>query len=207
MDPYLTSFDITEGFVINTNTNLSNAGKITCQDLTVSNLNYPSTDGTSNQAIVTDGSGNLSFSTIGSNKSYLISELGTQTTDIDASQNDHIKFDNVSLSSGSDITIDTTSQYTTGAGPSIGRITLSPNKNYEINCTAFGFTGVSLALDIWNVTDDVLLSSGTNGTMSGTSTSVIGLISPLVSTVVEIRFKKTDTISSVDRIYLKINEI
>jgi hypothetical protein len=39
-------------------------GKMTSDTATIANLTYPSSDGTANQAIVTDGSGNLSFTSV-----------------------------------------------------------------------------------------------------------------------------------------------
>lgn len=85
--------------------------------MNISGLNYPAADGTAGQAVVTDGSGNLSFATIGGiatvvvtgttqsavvNTNYVITNTGLTVVTLPATMNpgDIIKITGVGVSSG-----------------------------------------------------------------------------------------------------------
>ena len=71
--------------------NTSGAGSLTLQSANTSStttLTLPATDGTSGQAITTDGSGNLTFSTLG----YINAPQSTNTTLALTDQGKHIYF-------------------------------------------------------------------------------------------------------------------
>ena len=71
--------------VTNTNANLTLAGNGTGKVL-ISNLSYPSADGTANQVLKTDGSGTLTFANAGSSLGSTLT-LGNWTIEVDGSNN------------------------------------------------------------------------------------------------------------------------
>ena len=71
--------------VTNTNANLTLAGNGTGKVL-LSNLSYPSADGTANQVLKTDGSGTLTFANAGSSLGSTLT-LGNWTIEVDGSNN------------------------------------------------------------------------------------------------------------------------
>jgi hypothetical protein len=71
--------------VTNTNANLTLAGNGTGKVL-ISNLSYPSADGTANQVLKTDGSGTLAFANAGSSLGSSLT-LGNWTIEVDGSNN------------------------------------------------------------------------------------------------------------------------
>jgi len=64
--------------------------------------------------------------------SYLQATMSTNQTTV---LNDHVRYDTINTSIGSNITLDTSSPYTTSLGnvPSVGRITLKAGKHYHVN--------------------------------------------------------------------------
>lgn len=57
----------------------------------------------------------------------------TNTYNTDTDSGDHFKFDGIEYNKGNNITLDTTTTYTTATNTnSIGRITLAANKNYKL---------------------------------------------------------------------------
>ncbi len=86
---------------------------------------------------------------------YLRTQLGTdQSTDL--VDGDHIKFDSVDASSGSSISLDTTTAYTNGGGASVGRFTLAAGKTYKLHASiprvVFGSANSSMQYVWHNVT-------------------------------------------------------
>ena len=77
---------------------------------------------------------------------------------------DHVKFDTISYDSGSGlISVDISSPYTTGAGASIGRITLEGGHVYELlfnpNNMTWSATNGYLDFQFYDVTNGVLLGT------------------------------------------------
>jgi len=120
-----------------------------------------------------------------------------QTADLGAG--DHVKFNTVISSSGSNISLDTTTAYTNGAGASRGRFTLAANHTYWLfgDLTAVVFNGNDLVYYYWyNVTGSAQIGATVYNTASArNNTSQSLLQAPAVghiatggsSTLVELR--------------------
>ena len=123
------------------------------------------------------------------------------------STGDHIKFDNIAFVRGSNISLDTSSSYTTSTGvASIGRITLAAGKTYKltaITCTA-AFTSTSnayIGLKWYNSDSNTPL--GTVNTWWSSSWSytsggaVVAYITTTSTTRVELRINNISSISQI----------
>jgi hypothetical protein len=95
--------------------------------------------------------------------SYMQATLSVpQTTNI--GQNDHVKFDKVNVSTGTDIILNTSASYSTAAGiSSLGRFTLKAGKTYLLNgVVTMSGNGSNGALDTgwYNVTSGQYMGNG-----------------------------------------------
>ena len=82
------------------------------------------------------------------NSAYVQAYTSNQSTNLGAG--DHITFDSSLFTQGTDISLDTTSPYTTTLGqPSIGRITLAPGHSYKLVATLVQVSGSGNILYQW----------------------------------------------------------
>lgn len=177
---------------------LDETGKLTVPSLDAGGLSYPTMDGFAGDALVTDGSGNLSFSPAASNKSCAYGRVSAQyNVDIDAG--DHVKYDTVDYVTGSEISLDSSTLYTKNDNvDSLGRVTLSESKSYLLEAMIEGYE-----LDLHDGTFALAWYNADTGTVIGSQTVVYGIgvsetplysfpyvrsvFSPTVNTRVELR--------------------
>jgi hypothetical protein len=187
--------------------NVSTSGGVTSSTLTVGALSYPSVDGSSGAVLTTNGSGTLSLVTPAAAKSQLFGQVLSQTSNVSALANDHVTFSTVAFSDGSNISLDTTSTYSTTTGTaSIGRLTLQAGKTYYIECSIFGFVGTTLSVSLWDASSNVSIASGTIGSTAGNSTGVMSVYAPSSTKLVEVRFTTT-LVTSISNAYIKVEEL
>jgi hypothetical protein len=192
-------------------------GRVTTPFLTVGAISYPSVDGTNGQMIVTDGSGTLSFISP-SVPECLVAELNiAQNTNI--GDGDHIKFDNVQFSSGSSISLDTTTPYTTTPNvPSIGRFTLLPNITYRIKLTipkvVINRQTSFVVFSLYDSTNDAILGKSVEirgvGQLQGNivmaSGNSIFHFTPSVSTLLHVEIINQSGLIEISNAYIEISK-
>ena len=129
---------------------------------------------------------------------YLFAILGSDQTG-DFAANDHVKFNTVDKSSGSSISLDTTTTYSKSNGAaSIGRFTLAAGKTYNLRgqlAASFDSTD-DVAYRWYDVTSGATALGAGSQKLSVTSTSHFSnanlaeaIITPTVSTLVELRIE------------------
>lgn len=136
----------------------------------------------------------------GSGREYLRAEMiavqdNTPATDVDSGS--HLKYDSVQASAGGSVSLDTTSGYSEGGGASVGRFTLAAGKTYKLtaNVPYATFSAVGHVEYAWyNVTagaqvgNQAGLQSSTNTSHDELMDTAEGVITPAVTTIVEVRF-------------------
>ncbi len=142
----------------------------------------------------------------GSGVEYLRAEMrSVQNSNIGT--NDHIKFANVDASGGGSISLDTATTYTNGAGASIGRFTLAAGKTYKLSGSAkyadFSAATGAFTISWYNVTGSAQLGSsagivpGTYTAATNRSDTAEAVITPAVSTLVELRIMGVASLNSI----------
>jgi len=117
---------------------IDNTGLLTVTSLKAANLNYPTADGVYGSVLTTDGAGNLTFMTDNDVKATTFGIMTTTQTGPIAG--DHVKFDTVQFVSGTGVTLDTTTTYTTSPNvASIGRVSLAANQTYKLTANVTQF--------------------------------------------------------------------
>lgn len=105
-------------------------------------LTYPSVDATSGYVLMTNGAGVLSLQDVSSaGESAAMAEV-TALYNTNLSAGDHVKFTTIGYALGADITVDTTTTYTTTANvASLGRITVAGGKKWlcAVDIASFKF--------------------------------------------------------------------
>uniref|UniRef100_A0A6C0JBD8 Uncharacterized protein n=1 Tax=viral metagenome TaxID=1070528 RepID=A0A6C0JBD8_9ZZZZ len=191
-------FDGTSGKLLKeTSAVLDVSGNMTVSSLISSGLTYPTLDGSSDQYIVTNGTGTLSFKSL-QDPQYIFGKLTTtQSTDI--ASGDHIKFHILEDSTGSDIGLDITTIYTNVVNvDSIGRILLVANQKYKLNVNIIEFSLLNhdgnFSIQWFNA--DLNTGIGSSHTINGFGTTGDKLYSnailrafytPVVDTRIELR--------------------
>lgn len=113
--------------------------------------------------------GSVNTSTVGGLDAYALATMATQQA-ANIGANDHIKFDTVAVSEGTEVVVDTTTAYSNAQGAaSIGRVTLHGTPNgglayhLSFNLGAAVFSGAtgSLALQFFDATNNVALAGST----------------------------------------------
>ncbi len=192
------------------------AGQITSTGLINAGITYPVLDGTSGQFMVTDGAGNLGFSTPMLPSKMVGQQLTDQTTNMGVG--DHVKFETDLVTVGSNISLDTSTAYTvTPNVDSIGRITLQPGQTYYLE-----WTGVILKLDRHNGQITVGWYDADSGSLLGTALTFNGAggadplyagahldaaVTPVAATRYEVRFTALNNFISVVRSTVKVTQI
>ena len=140
-------------------------------------------------------------------KSYLQARVTNYYTS-NISAGDHIKFNSVVNGSGTDITLDTSTTYTSTAGvASIGRFTLKAGKTYKLYATVQGngATGVNATFVWYNSTANAAVSgsrayplspafSGGNGPVP----EATAFITTQVDTLVELRINSVTDLNTIE---------
>lgn len=160
-----------------------------------------------NYVTIAEGTG----STVSAVKSFLFGSMDTdQTTNL--AIGDHVKFDNLIESRGSDITLDITTAYTTTVGAaSIGRLTLKAGRTYKITMSAplFGNPGAAnedsaIDLVIQDITADVIIGrggatfgAGFTGDQSSGGTNLFAIFKPTVDTLIEMKITGISNVNSI----------
>jgi len=193
------------------------AGEITCTKMTAANLIYPITDGGSGDFLVTDGAGNISFSTGASSNIHYSSLATTQSIDIDVG--DHLKLDTEDRVVGSGITLDTSTTYTTAIGAaSIGRYTLASGNTYRIIVHITGIIidkqSSYITFQLWDVTNDAAIGDIMGAIGAGKSQGSIHLdmaytrtfFTTSASTLIEVRIITKKDIISIEKCFIDIRQ-
>ncbi len=142
---------------------------------------------------------------------YLRAENRTQQLSAasEADIDDHIKFANVQASSGSSITLDTTSSYVEGgSGASVGRFTLAAGKTYmlrgDIPFVSFSADAGYASYAWWDITNGVRIGSAGSSvpaTYSATKESdtpyAEGIITTSATTIVELRLTDASSVTAI----------
>lgn len=140
-------------------------------------------------------------------KSYLQARVSNYYTS-NISAGDHIKFNSIVNSNGTDITLDTSTTYTSTAGvASVGRFTLKAGKTYRLYTTVQGngATGINATFIWYNSTSDSAIPgsrayalspafSGGNGPIP----EATAFITPQVDTLVEVRINTVSDINTIE---------
>ncbi|HYH75493.1 MAG TPA: collagen-like protein [Candidatus Saccharimonadales bacterium] len=166
---------------------------------------YTATD-TGSMYVKTTGTGTTGWTVLGAGvaASYMQATLtAPQNTNI--STGDHVKFNKVNVSAGSDITLNTSGGYSTTAGvSSLGRFTLKAGKTYLLN-GVMTVSGNTSAIDTawYNVTTSSNMGNGNSLYAPGGSGSDAGggvnqvVFTPGTDTVVELRILGVAAVSQV----------
>jgi hypothetical protein len=216
-------FSGTAGNVITNSTATMTAGGVaTFNGLINGAVTFPTTDGTSGQVVTTNGAGVLSLQTIppGSGQSSAFAEvIALYSTNIGVG--DHIKFNTVGYALGGNITVDTTTTYTSAANvASLGRATVAGGKTYMLTGTipsvTFSSHLGSLTLQWFNA--DTTTAIGNSFVFNGD-----GAISPQFCTIIaksyyappaspatvriELKITAVSGLNSISRAYLEIDTV
>jgi hypothetical protein len=141
---------------------------------------------------------------------YLRAEMRTDQTTNFTADSDHLKMNTVDSSSGSSITLDTTTTYTNGAGASIGRYTLAAGKTYVLRASIpdvsftnggngfLGYRWYNLTGAAYIGNNSIIVSSEYAASPDGGFGSYAeAVITPAVSTVVELRISLSGAITAI----------
>ncbi len=195
--------DTTGNSLVNSLVTIDGTGKITAPSIVAANLTYPTTDGTSDQVLSTNGSGILSFVSLPSltNKLYGRNVTG-QTTNV--SSGDHLKFNSVSFSAGTNISLDTTTSYTTTPNVnSIGRITLIGGKTYYIESWVVQVSGTSIVVAVYNADSNTFIDGPTSGNING----CLAVFSPVTTTRIEVQITSSLLVTNINRTFVKVIQL
>ena len=129
-----------------------------------------------------------------------------QTTDIAAG--DHVKFNLTGFIIGTNISLDSTTAYSAAAGASIGRITLQPNKRYEITAAVrptFTASTDSMSAQITNdsgisnpLGSRLVISPLTSASLVYNQTVATAIVAPSVATRYELRLLTATGLTTLD---------
>lgn len=164
-------FNGTTGQTLSNSSVTISSGQLTCSKLIAGALTFPFVDGTSGQAVTTNGSGTLSLSTIVS-QTTTVGDTGSSAQTTHLSAGDHIIFSR-SLFSNGNITIDTTSTYSNSTNTaSIGRITIQAG-TYLLNAVVPGFSATSFTIGWYNSDANTSITGQQSGGGSYQASAVI----------------------------------
>lgn len=133
---------------------------------------------------------------------YAIASLSaSQITDI--AVGDHVKWNQTDALSG--VTLDTTTAYTSAAGASIGRFTLSAGKTYRLRAKLKGtFSGATGRLEYQWATDSgatvgrgALALTVTSASNEGDQQEAIAIVTPASNTLYEVRLTAVTALSLI----------
>ena len=129
---------------------------------------------------------------------YLYAQTQTNQTSNLAS-GDHVKFDTVVTSSGSSVTLDTTTAYTTtGSNASVGRFTLQSGKTYRLSAAIPWTNGSILRLQWYDTTKSANISQWLNVETSAANSGNAGAIfTATVETVAELRVNSNTGVTAI----------
>jgi hypothetical protein len=141
------------------------------------------------------------------NKSAALFFLSTnQVTNLSAG--DHLKFDLTGFIIGNSISLDSTTAYTSASGASIGRITLQPNKTYEISAAfrpTFTAATDSVSAQITNdsgvsnpLGSRMVISPLTSTSLVYNQTVATAIVAPSVATRYELRLLTSTGVTTLD---------
>lgn len=155
---------------------------------------------------ISDNGLNTGWTTLntGVGASYMQATLSAAYTCGTCAATDHVRFNKVLTSTGSDITLDIASTYKTSGGASIGRFTLKSGRTYLLNSTLNfnSATGANISAAWYNVT----AGTSFNGSFAGspTSTNNYGgnavnqtIFTPTTDTLVELRITESSGLQSI----------
>lgn len=176
---------------------------LSVEKLNIGTYQLPTTDGTANQVLTTNGSGVVTWGGLVNNGNVLYGKnVTSQTTNLAVT--DHIKFDTVLFSTGSNISLNTSSPYTTTTGAaSIGRITLAANKTYLLDLWLVQFNATTLVVNWWNATSNAAI----DGPIAGTFPGCTAVFTPGVSTLVEVRIVNSTLPNSISRTSVRVIQL
>uniref|UniRef100_A0A6C0JDU1 Uncharacterized protein n=1 Tax=viral metagenome TaxID=1070528 RepID=A0A6C0JDU1_9ZZZZ len=207
-DEALTVFDGTTGKLFKESAATCDvAGNATLTSLVAGGLTYPVADGSTGSALVTDGSGNLSFSA--TQVTSLFGDVSASYTS-DLVAGDHLKFDSIAFSSGTNVVLDVATAYTSVANvASLGRVTVKTGPSYCLVGKLLQYQlathAGSLVLQWFNA--DLNTSIGRALTISGLGQSgavtygypeLKVFYTPVADTRVELRLVSASGLSRVD---------
>ena len=214
-DNAIARYDGTTGKLVqNSSAILSDAGSLSINGLSLGSLVFPTIDGSSGQVLTTNGSGNLSFQSPSSFTINILLGFLNTAIKINIGVGDHIKFQTILGSIGTNISLDISTPYTTTLGVnSIGRITLQPGM-YSIQGT---FQGLTFALSLGSITyqwynaDTGTAIVSVGGTILGTlglsginGPTSLAVVTPLVTTRYELRITSVVSLSAISQVILDV---
>jgi hypothetical protein len=139
--------------------------------------------------------------------SYLFAGLSAdQTSNLSGSNNDHIKFNEVITSYGSDISLDSSSTYsTTDNTDSIGRFTLEAGKTYKLTAAIRGYSYVAgyIKMAWYNADSGTQIGSGltsltaTYGSNYDSNNQAVAIFTPATDTRVELRINYNSSFTTI----------
>jgi hypothetical protein len=151
--------------------------------------------------------------------SVLLAGLGTnQTTGSELTVGNHVKWDTITAQRGGLIKLNTSAPYTTVAGASVGRFTLTAGRTYSIftdiqGQTTNGTNDATLAIMTESgVTTGAIVglrfvSPGSGGTLVGNSTTM-AVVTPAVDTRYEVRITAATGLTGIiTNSYLYVREL
>lgn len=217
-DDSLARWNGTTGKAIkDSNTFLDNLGHLFVPALTLGGaVLFPSVDGTLSQVLTTAGAGSASWQSVPTRL------LGLQNAPVasDIGVGDHIKYNTVLGSNGTNISLDTTTAYSNIASQdSIGRFKLKTGHTYILSSTmqslTFLLSSGSFTAQFYDSDSDVPITTGTtisilgtvglNGTNAPTATAVV--TPPGIDTRYELRITSAVSLASTGITILDIMQL
>ncbi len=197
-------FDTTDGNIIKDSAvTINNSGRLTTPLLTMSGMNFPSSNGLNGQVLTTDSTPNLFWGnppTFGVTR--LLSRINVQKT-TNLGVGDHFVWDVIDFPATGTIDLDLTTPYTNLPNvDSIGRITLKKNKTYLLEAVIQNMNkSLNLEVAWWNVDASIQIGNSIINTQNTLLDPTINITVPAVIDTtgpddvrVELRFIQADNV-------------